>query len=132
MMDLDLMFGVLKRSMGSEDPEDKKRVDEILAALEANDSPEVQQRLRAFLNGGLNKVKEDVEILRNQIAGDYEILPLAYIAKNYFNKSRNWLYQRLNGYKVRGKVYTLSDSEKEIFNTAVKDLAQRIGAIHLS
>lgn len=131
-MDLDLMFGVLKRSMGSEDPEDKKRVDEILAALEANDSPEVQQRLRAFLNGGLNKVKEDVEILRNQIAGDYEILPLAYIAKNYFNKSRNWLYQRLNGYKVRGKVYTLSDSEKEIFNTAVKDLAQRIGAIHLS
>lgn len=132
MMDLDLMFGVLKRSMGSEDPEDKKRVDEILAALEANDSPEVQQRLRAFLDGGLNKVKEDVEILRNQIAGDYEILPLAYIAKNYFNKSRNWLYQRLNGYKVRGKVYTLSDSEKEIFNTAVKDLAQRIGAIHLS
>lgn len=131
-MDLDLMFGVLKRSMGSEDPEDKKRVDEILAALEANDSPEVQQRLRAFLDGGLNKVKEDVEILRNQIAGDYEILPLAYIAKNYFNKSRNWLYQRLNGYKVRGKVYTLSDSEKEIFNTAVKDLAQRIGAIHLS
>lgn len=126
------MFGVLKRSMGSEDPEDKKRVDEILAALEANDSPEVQQRLRAFLDGGLNKVKEDVEILRNQIAGDYEILPLAYIAKNYFNKSRNWLYQRLNGYKVRGKVYTLSDSEKEIFNTAVKDLAQRIGAIHLS
>lgn len=132
MMDLDLMFGVLKRSMGSEDPEAKKRVDEILAALEANDSPEVQQRLRAFLDGELNKVKEDVEILRNQIAGDYEILPLAYIAKNYFNKSRNWLYQRLNGYKVRGKVYTLSDSEKEIFNTAVKDLAQRIGAIHLS
>lgn len=131
-MDLDLMFGLLEKSMGSEDPEDKKRVDEILAALEANDSPEVQQRLRAFLDGGLNKVKEDVEILRNQIAGDYEILPLAYIAKNYFNKSRNWLYQRLNGYKVRGKVYTLSDSEKEIFNTAVKELAQRIGAIHLS
>ena len=78
------------------------------------------------------KMAGSTGILKFQIEEVYELLPLAYIAKHYFGKSRGWLYQRLNGYAVKGRVYTLNEEEKEIFNRAVKDIAARIGSVHLS
>ena len=71
------------------------------------------------------------KVLREQIQEYYELLPLAYIARQYFGKTRSWLYQRLNGYSVRGKVYSLNDEQKAIFNNAVQDIAQTIGSIRL-
>ena len=62
----------------------------------------------------------------------YDLLPISYIAQHYFGKSKAWLYQRLNGNKVRGKVYTLNDEQKNIFNSAVKDIARQIGSVQLS
>ena len=40
--------------------------------------------------------------------------------------------KRLNGNKVRGKVYTLNDEQKNVFNSAVKDIARQIGSVQLS
>jgi hypothetical protein len=51
---------------------------------------------------------------------------------NYFNKSASWLLQRLNGYQVRGKVYTLNQEQKGIFNQAVKEISNRISALQLA
>jgi hypothetical protein len=61
-----------------------------------------------------------------------EILPLAYIAKNYFHKTRTWLYQRINGNLVNGKPAKFSKKEKEIFNQALKDISNRIGSINIA
>ena len=61
-------------------------------------------------------IKNVIEEIRDSL----DILPLSYIAKHYFGKSASWLYQRINGNKVRGKVYTLNKEEIEIFNKAFK------------
>lgn len=58
-----------------------------------------------------------------------DIVPISYIAKNYFGKSRAWLYQRINGYRVRGHVYTLNDNELETFNRALKEIGNKIGSL---
>ena len=68
---------------------------------------------------------------RAQLAETYELLPISYIAKEYFGKTAAWLYQRLNGYKVRGKVYSLTNEEKNVFNRAVQDIAHRIGSVSI-
>lgn len=73
----------------------------------------------------------DSMIIKNQLQKSYEILPISYIAKNYFNKSTSWLYQRINGTKVRGRVYTLNEKEKAILNNALKDIAKKIGSISI-
>ena len=59
-------------------------------------------------------------------------MPLAYIARNYFGKSASWLYQRINGYKVRGKVYTLNHEEIGIFNRALKEIGEKIGSLSIT
>lgn len=61
-----------------------------------------------------------------------DILPLSYIAKNYFGKSAAWLYQRINGNKVRGKVYTLNREEVDTFNRALKEIGNKISSLSIT
>ena len=77
--------------------------------------------------------ESEMKALRSQIdAEDYKLLPISYIAKTYFNKSASWLLQRLNGYQVRGKIYTLNQEQKGIVNQAVKEISNRISALQLA
>lgn len=71
-------------------------------------------------------------ILRNQLK---EILPavsLAYVAKTYFNKTRQWLYQRINGTYVNGKLARFTPEEIETLNYALKDIGKRLSSINVS
>ena len=122
----------LKSCIGKTDDESRAKFNAALEYLKENDSPEVQALLCSLLGDGLNEVKAGIGVLKSQIEDVYPLLPLSYIAEHYFGKSRAWLYQRLNGYEVRGKVYTLNESEKQIFNQAVKEIAEKIGSVQLS
>lgn len=122
----------LKACIGKVDTENHKKFEETVAFLSANDSEEVRRMLSVLQSGGLAEVGPGVETLKWQIGEVYDLIPLSYIAGKYFGKTRAWLYQRLNGYQVRGKVYSLNEKEKEIFNKAMQDLSERFAAVRLS
>jgi len=118
---------------GNTDAESENRKNEIIAKLESMDSKEVAKVADPFMEENVTRLEHEVGVLRNQIeAEDYKLLPISYIAKNYFNKSAAWLLQRINGYQVRGKVYTLNEEQKGIFNHAVKEISNRISALQLA
>ena len=103
------------------------------AKSEAHATDADREEVKVFLNQKMEQIKDNVEALRKQIeAEDYKLLPLRYIAQNYFGKSAAWLSQRLNGSEVRGHVYTLNAEQKGIFNRAVKEIGQRIGSLQLA
>ena len=91
-----------------------------------------------FLINGYKEIASEAEeqinyvTLKQQIAPYTEIIPLGYIAKNYFGKSTAWLSQRINGSKVRGKVYTLSKKDLETFNFALQDISKLLGSLSIS
>lgn len=97
--------------------------------------PEEKEAIRKHLDKSLDVIANNVESIgkqvtvREQISEVVDLIPISYIAKNYFGKSRAWLYQRINGYKVRGQVYTLNEKELEIFNRALKDIGNKIGSL---
>lgn len=97
--------------------------------------PEEKEAIRKHLDKALDTIADSVEELdrrltiREQMNEIIDLIPLSYIAKNYFGKSRSWLYQRINGYKIRGQVYTLNERELEIFNRALKDIGNKIGSL---
>ena len=70
-----------------------------------------------------------LDYIPKQFAEIIELIPISYIAKNYFGKSRAWLYQRINGYKVRGRIYTLNEKELETFNRALKEISNKISSL---
>lgn len=132
MNELKAKINTLKSCIGKTDNESRKRFSEALDYLKENGSEDVQKEISNLLTNGLSEVKDEIEDLKSQIEDVYEILPLSYIARTYFHKSRAWLYQRLNGYQVRGRKYSLNEEEKRIFNAAMLDLSARIGSVQLS
>lgn len=55
----------------------------------------------------------------------YEEVNWAYLAKNYFGKSRSWLYHKFNGVN-NGKDDDFSDIDREKLRASLKDIAVRI------
>lgn len=64
--------------------------------------------------------------LKEQLGDLTDIINFSYIARKYFNKSKYWLYQRINNYKVNGKPVKFTEEERYIFNNALNDVKSKI------
>lgn len=133
MTQAEKMIDIMRQTIGRNDQESKKRFNEAQEWLNANPTEEVKALVTQFANERLQHVDEGIATIKQSIESEqYRLLPIGYIAEKYFHKSRSWLYQRLNGNTVRGKVYTLSTEQKATFNMAVQDIAKSIGSLRLS
>ncbi len=118
---------------GKEDEKSEARKIEILNYIKLNADDSDREEAKAFISQKMEQLQSEVLTLREQLAeGDYKLLPLRYIAQEYFGKSAAWLSQRLNGSEVRGHIYTLNSEQKDIFNRAVKEIGQRISSLQLA
>ena len=118
--------------MGKTDARSEQRRQEIALWFKDNSTPENDALFDDFITKGVGQVAEELESIRHQLEADeYKLLPLSYIATHYFGKSKAWLYQRVNGLKVRGRRYTLNEEQRAIFNNAVQDISRRIGSISI-
>lgn len=118
--------------IGKDDAKSERMKAQIVEWLEQNGDDDAREKCKALVLQNLKRIDEDIATIRQQIATEYDILPISYIAKHYFKKSASWLHQRINGYCVRGKVYTLNEEQKQIFNNACKDIAKKIGSLQLT
>ena len=132
MEDIGKLLAELKGLMGKEDEKSEARRNEIALWVREHRSPEVEAAWNRFMDEGLSEIGRAVENIRHQIDHNYDIIPMSYVARHYFGKSQSWLAQRINGYEVRGKVYTLNEAQKAIFNAAMQDLSKQFGSIHIS
>lgn len=80
------------------------------------------------------KTLNDARILKvkEQMSEISDIISMSYIAKTYFNKSKSWLSQRINGYDVNGKPAKFSPEEIDTLNSAFEDISKKIGALRVS
>ena len=116
--------------LGKADDASNKRRTEIVNWLKENGGEDAKKAAEKLIMRHLHETDKFVKTIRQQLGDKYEILPISYIARHYFGKSASWLHQRINGYEVRGKVYTLNEEQKKIFNDACQDIAKQIGSIH--
>lgn len=70
--------------------------------------------------------------IKEQMGEISQIISMSYIAKNYFNKTKGWLSQRVNGNEVNGKPAQFTQEELEILNTAFADLSKKISLFRVS
>ena len=69
--------------------------------------------------------------VKYQLSQVKDVLSLSYIAKNYFNKSRQWLNHRINGSIVNGKPARFTDEQLATFNLALKDISNKISTVNI-
>ena len=73
----------------------------------------------------------DAVLIRQQMEDILPFISLAYMAKTYFGKSRQWLYQRVNGLMVNGKPAQFTQAELDILNHALRDMGQKLLSTHV-
>ena len=102
-------------------------------AMDAEQKEKFRQAVMETINNVYDdvaemKAEEETELLRQRVEGLSEALSLKYIAKNYFDKSSAWLYQRLNGNVVNGKKMFFNMKEIARFKAALNDLSAQLSA----
>lgn len=64
--------------------------------------------------------------IKKQLADIQDIISFSYIAEHYFGKTKNWLYQRINGNIVNGKPARFTNEEITILKNALNDICGKI------
>lgn len=103
---------------------------EMEAFVENKTDKEKEELSHAFLEGAhqacISADKVYNEALRIYLDNIYDTVSWSYIAKKYFNKSRSWLCQRLNGIRVGKKEAQFTEAEKKILISALQDISKNI------
>ena len=111
---------------------DSGTIDQMAKRMREIATPEEMQEVEELMRVWLNEIGDDIADIKKQIREeDYKLLPSSYIAKNYFGKSSSWLYQRINGTNVRGRTYTLNGEQKKVFNSALKEIGEKIASLSI-
>ncbi|MCC8153994.1 MAG: DUF5053 domain-containing protein [Tannerellaceae bacterium] len=129
----------LKKHIGSLDEKDIQSFNEQLASIkEKYTSPEDVEKVKQFISAGLDEVMsrmgqidEQLKIIE-ELKTVSEIISMSYIAKTYFNKSKSWFSQRINGNTIHGKVVRFTTDELETLRYAIKDISNKLGSLSLS
>lgn len=112
------------------DEERKAFRSEVTAFIDSKSDEEKQLVNEAFIAGAndacarADKLIDNV--LRNKLDGIYESISWSYIASTYFNKSRAWLSQRINGLMIHGKEVQFTYEEKQTLLQALRDIGKKI------
>ena len=110
----------------------------FLSIQERYTSPKEVEAINEYMMSCYSIMDENIEetsrllTIQEQLKPYKEILPISYIARTYFGKSEAWLQQRIYGYKVRGKVYSLSDKDINTQNLAIQDISKKIGSLSIT
>ena len=126
-----------KSLAGLSDTASENRKNELIGWL-ADHKEGHEEEIDAFLEQWLCELEADNEDIKQQALREqindkaYKLIPWSYIAKEYFGKSVSWLTQRINGYSVRGKVYTLNEEQKATLNRALSEIGKFIGSYRVA
>lgn len=129
----------MKPLMGSLVPEERARLlqlEEELKTLQLSEQD--RKEGQKFFDNGINEIQNEIQVikekvsLQEQLKEVSEIISLSYIAKKYFNKTRTWLYQKINQNVIHGKACKFTDEELKTLQFALDDIKNKIGSIKVS
>lgn len=107
----------------------KARQDRFEAKTESG-KEEYLQKSEEGLRATIDRAEEVLLIAQfGELAG---ALSLSFIARKYFDRSKEWLYQRLKGYKVNGKPAQFTPEERQRLADALLDISKQAKDIALS
>ena len=129
-MDKEFLDKLKSRYINAANEQEREKVRQIIHDA-CNKDP------MAVAQGSVNQLQETIEridsiLIRQQMEDILPFISVAYMAKTYFKKSRQWLYQRINGLSVNGKPAQFTPSELETLNFALKDMGSKLVATHIS
>ncbi len=109
----------------------------VKSLIDGKSKEELDEFSKCFFDGAEKACKNAEELIeeytiRQQLEPIIKYTSLSTIAKEYFGKSKEWLYQRLNGNTVNGKPAKFTTEEKKILKSALSDISKKIQDVSIS
>ena len=114
------------------DPAATDYLKEITAQAQAEGKIQEMNEALQFIMASADRHLDNVEsslasyTMHERMGSLTEVVNLAYIARHYFGKTRQWLYQRLKGQMVNGKPAAFTQSEEATFIKALQDIGMQL------
>ncbi|HHT22511.1 MAG TPA: DUF5053 domain-containing protein [Bacteroidales bacterium] len=112
-----------KREMNVSTESEYQAIQSEMEKLADSDPEGFEQAILASMRRTRQKAQNGR--IKAQMEAMSEIISMSYIAKTYFNKTKSWLSQRINGLNVNGKPASFTDEELETLNFAFKDISKK-------
>ncbi|MDO5510230.1 MAG: DUF5053 domain-containing protein [Weeksellaceae bacterium] len=119
-----------QRYIAAKSENEKQVIDAEMAELMAGHEDDFAQAMLEIAKDTADMAEQVV--IRERLRDILPIISVAYIAKTYFGKSKEWFYQRLNGNLVNGKPAEFAKDELTTLQAALQDIAKKIGSASVS
>lgn len=123
------LYNLFNQGADGESAFEQKLV-EINNEFTSTSDKEIIKKTVCEMTSELGDMISDLSI-KTQLSEIEDVLSFAYISRQYFGKSKNWLYQRINGNIINGKNAKFTQSEIETLNIALQDISQKIGSLRV-
>ena len=110
--------------------EEREKIESQMMELYAEDPDAFAEGMVVFAKDTADRA-EDL-LIRQKLKDVVPAISMSYISKNYFKKSENWIYQRLNGNTVNGKAANFTHDEINTLKFALNDLSKQLGSVSVS
>jgi len=125
-------LGLLKAELGT--PAFDKRLEKMNGVYtSAEDKALISEHVLLMLDGigqELDEVNEELDTLE-AVKSISNMISFKYIAETYFNKSKSWFSQRLNGNMVHGRKCGFNDEELRTLRFALQDISKKLGSLSI-
>lgn len=113
--------------------EHKKRFNAYVNSLSPSDKKEFLNEFKKGAQQAIDEAKKLAKIAERKEKLDkvLDFASMSYIAEHYFGKSRQWLYQRINGNLINGKPADFTPEELKTLSFALSELGDVMKDISL-
>jgi hypothetical protein len=133
-MDAKTKFLNLKQAWVKANKTERLSIDKEIETFFASLSEEEKRMVNDAVSEDFSSMKQEVtEIkqvldVRGKLASILPIISVSYLAKNYFHKTPQWFFHRLNGNKINGKPARFTREEISTLNFALQDISKELGS----
>ena len=124
------MDDLKRRFISANTEEERNEIGKEISAAIKQDAGEVAEITLSQIKETNERAQD--ELVRNRLKSVLPAISLSYIAKTYFNKSRSWLNQRVNGNMGNCTQAKFSQEELATFDFALRDIAAKLAEIRVS
>lgn len=112
----------------------KKRFNEYVNSLSPSDKKEFLIEFKKGAEQAIDEAKKLANIAERKKKLDkvLDFASMSYISEHYFGKSRQWLYQRINGNLINGKPADFTPDEIKTLSIALSELGDVMKKASLS
>ena len=106
------------------------QIEQFLATLDETEKTQVLTAVHQDIERIHHEAQElSIINIRQKVETVLPLISVSSLSRQYFNRTPQWFYQRLNGSIVNGKTAKFTPAELKTLSQALQDIAKRLQAV---